>query len=60
MCESNESVVSVFAHGRKHISTEVVRDGTRTIFTITFEAAEPRELHIPEFLQRSGHYREVI
>lgn len=59
MCESNGSVVSVFADGRKHISTEVVRDGTRTIFTITFEAVEPRELHIPDFVNKDRTYNEV-
>ena len=53
MCESNGSVVSVFADGRKHISTEVVREGIRTVFTITFEAVEskPKELDIPEFMR---------
>ena len=53
MCESNGSVVSVFADGRKHISTEVVREGMRTVFTITFEAVEskPKELDIPEFMR---------
>ena len=56
MCESNESVVSVFAPGRKHISTEVVREGIRTVFTITFEAVEPKtkELDIPEFMRNRG------
>ena len=53
MCKSNESVVSVFAPGRKHISTEMVRDGTKTIFTITFEEVEPKqkELDIPTFMR---------
>ena len=53
MCESNGSVVSVFALGRKHISTEMVRDGTKTIFTITFEEVEPKqkELDIPKFMR---------
>jgi len=56
MCESNGSVVSVFADGRKHISTEVVREGVRTVFTITFEAVEskPKELDIPEFMRNRG------
>lgn len=56
MCESNGSVVSVFADGRKHISTEVVREGIRTVFTITFEAIEskPKELDIPEFMRNRG------
>lgn len=56
MCESNESVVSVFAPGRKHIGTEVVRDNVRTVFTITFEAVEskPKELDIPEFMRNRG------
>jgi hypothetical protein len=56
MCESNGSVVSVFADGRKHISTEVVREGIRTVFTITFEAVEskPKELDIPEFMKNRG------
>nr|DAV21260.1 MAG TPA: hypothetical protein [Caudoviricetes sp.] len=56
MCESNGSVVSVFADGRKHISTEVVREGMRTVFTITFEAVEskPKELDIPEFMRNRG------
>lgn len=56
MCESNGSVVSVFADGRKHISTEVVREGIRTVFTITFEAVEPKtkELDIPEFMRNRG------
>ena len=54
MCESNESVVSVFAPGRKHISTEVVRDSVRTVVTITFEEVAPRELNIPEFMEKRG------
>lgn len=56
MCESNGSVVSVFADGRKHISTEVVREGVRTVVTITFEAVEskPKELDIPEFMRNRG------
>jgi len=44
----------------KHVAKVRKEIGIRTIFTITFEAAEPRELHIPEFLRRSSHYREVI
>lgn len=60
MCKDNESVVSVFAPGRKHISTEIVRDSVRTVFTITFENEETKELQIPEFMRNSGHYREVI
>ena len=53
MYRNNESVVSVFAPGRKHISTEMVRDGTKTIFTITFEEVEPKqkELDIPKFMR---------
>ena len=53
MRESNESLVSVFDPGRKHIGTEVVRDNVRTVFTITFEAVEPKtkELDIPEFMR---------
>ena len=56
MCKDNGSVVSVFADGRKHISTEVVREGIRTVFTITFEAVEskPKELDIPEFMRNRG------
>lgn len=56
MCEDNESVVSVFAPGRKHISTEIVRDNIRTIFTITFEeaATKQKELDIPEFMRNRG------
>ena len=54
MCESNESVVSIFADGRKHISTEVVREGVRTVVTITFEEVAPRELQIPEFMRNRG------
>lgn len=59
MCESNESVVSVFAPGRKHIGTEVVRDNVRTVFTITFEAVEPKELQIPDFVNKNRTYNEV-
>lgn len=59
MCESNESVVSVFAPGRKHICTEVVRDNVRTVFTITFEAVEPKELQIPDFVNKNRTYNEV-
>ena len=56
MYRNNESVVSVFAPGRKHISTEMVRDGTKTIFTITFEevATKQKELDIPEFMRNRG------
>lgn len=54
MRKDNESVVSVFAPGRKHISTEIVRDNTRTIFTITFEEVAPRKLQIPEFMRNRG------
>ena len=54
MNRDNESMVSVFAPGRKHISTEIVRDNTRTIFTITFEEVAPRELNIPEFMEKRG------
>ena len=56
MNKDNGSVVSVFADGRKHISTEVVRDNVRTVFTITFEAVEPKtkELDIPEFMINRG------
>ena len=54
MYRNNESVVSVFADGRKHISTEVVREGVRTVVTITFEEVEPKELQIPEFMRKSG------
>lgn len=56
MCKDNESVVSVFAPGRKHTGTEVVRDNVRTVFTITFEAVEskPKELDIPEFMRNRG------
>lgn len=60
MYRNNESVVSVFAPGRKHISTEVVRDSVRTVFTIIFENEEAKELQIPEFMRKSGHYREVM
>lgn len=51
MYRNNESVVSVFADGRKHISTEVVREGVRTVVTITFEEVAPKELQIPEFMR---------
>lgn len=54
MCKDNESVVSVFAPGRKHISTEIVRDSVRTVFTITFENEETKELQIPEFMRNRG------
>ena len=54
MCEDNESVVSMFAPGRKHISTEIVREGVRTVVTITFEEVAPRELQIPEFMRNRG------
>lgn len=60
MNRDNESMVSVFAPGRKHIKTEVCEDGRRTIFTITFEEVAPKELQIPEFMRKSGHYREVM
>lgn len=59
MCESNESVVSVFADGRKHIGTEVVREGVRTVVTITFEEVAPRELQIPDFVNKNRTYNEV-
>lgn len=59
MCENNESVVSVFAPGRKHISTEVVREGIRTVVTITFEEVAPRELQIPDFVNKNRTYNEV-
>ena len=56
MCKDNGSVVSVFADGRKHISTEVVREGIRTVVTITFEEVAPKqkELDIPEFMRNRG------
>ena len=56
MYRNNESVVSVFAPERKHVSTEIVRDGTKTIFTITFEevATKQKELDIPEFMKNRG------
>ena len=56
MCKDNGSVVSVFADGRKHISTEVVREGVRTVVTITFEevATKQKELDIPEFMRNRG------
>ena len=56
MNKDNGSVVSVFADGRKHISKEVVRDNVSTVFTITFEAVEPKtkELDIPEFMRNRG------
>ena len=59
MCKDNESVVSVFAPGRKHISTEVVREGVRTVVTITFEEVAPRELQIPDFVNKNRTYNEV-
>ena len=54
MREDNESVVSVFAPGRKHISTEVIRDNVRTVFTITFENVDSKELQIPDFIEKRG------
>lgn len=61
MCESNESVVSVFADGRKHIGTEVLRDGIRTVVTITFEEVKTKqkELDIPDFVNKGRTYNEV-
>ena len=59
MCKDNESVVSVFAPGRKHIGTEVVRDNVRTVVTITFEEVAPRELQIPDFVNKNRTYNEV-
>lgn len=56
MREDNESVVSVFAPGRKHISTEMVRDSVRTVFTITFENEETKELQIPDFVNKKCTY----
>lgn len=56
----SECVVNICAPGRKHIKTEVCEDGRRTIFTITFEEVAPKELQIPEFMRKSGHYREVM
>lgn len=60
MIKDSESMVSVFAPGRRHISTEMVRDSVRTVFTITFENVDSKELQIPEFMRKSGHYREVM
>jgi len=56
MNKDSESMVSVFAPGRKHISTEVVREGVRTVVTITFEevATKQKELDIPEFMRNRG------
>lgn len=54
MRKDNESMVSVFAPGRKHIKTEVCEEGKRTIFTITFEEVAPKELQIPEFMRNRG------
>lgn len=59
MREDNESVVSVFAPGRKHISTEIVRDSVRTVFTITFENVDSKELQIPDFVNKNRTYSEV-
>ena len=56
MCEDNESIVSVFAPGRKHISTEIVRDSVRTVFTITFENEETKGLQIPDFVNKKCTY----
>ena len=62
MREDNESVVSVFADGRKHIGMEVLRDGIRTVVTITFEevTTKQKELDIPDFVNKDRTYNEVL
>ena len=62
MCKDNGSVVSVFADGRKHIGTEVFRDGIRTVVTITFEevTTKQKELDIPDFVNKDRIYDEVL
>ena len=55
----SECVVNICAPGRKHIKTEVCEDGRRTIFTITFEEVAPRELQVPDFVNKDCTYNEV-
>ncbi len=55
----SECVVNICAPGRKHIKTEVCEEGKRTIFTITFEEVAPRELQIPDFVNKDRTYNEV-